>query len=72
MAATSSDMVNEQILAKVDSPHVHAAWQKALERRVTDPQGAITAAGRRDFEFRCGSLDIGHPKTSGSISRLRG
>jgi Abortive infection C-terminus len=24
--------------------HVHAAWQKALDRRVTDPEGAITSA----------------------------
>lgn len=32
------------ILDKVDAPHVAAAWQKALERRATDPSGAITAA----------------------------
>lgn len=32
------------ILSKVDAPHVAAAWQKALERRATDPSGAITAA----------------------------
>lgn len=27
-----------------DAEHVHAAWQKALDRRVSDPEGAITAA----------------------------
>ena len=32
------------IVDKVDAPHVAAAWQKALERRATDPSGAITAA----------------------------
>jgi hypothetical protein len=28
----------------VDAPYVAAAWQKALERKETDPSGAITAA----------------------------
>jgi len=32
------------MLNKVDSPHVAAAWQKALDRRLTDPTGAITSA----------------------------
>jgi hypothetical protein len=27
-----------------DPDHVHAAWQKALDRRVSDPEGAITVA----------------------------
>lgn len=31
-------------LEKFDSQHVHAAWQKALDRRANDPEGAITAA----------------------------
>lgn len=31
-------------LNKVDSPHIADAWQKALERRTSDPSGAITAA----------------------------
>lgn len=31
-------------LQTVDSDHVKDAWTKALERRVTDPDGAITAA----------------------------
>lgn len=32
------------VLEAFDSYHVHAAWQKALDRRLTDPEGAITAA----------------------------
>jgi len=32
------------VLTKVDSEHVRDAWQKALERRDSDPQGAITSA----------------------------
>jgi hypothetical protein len=31
-------------LEAFDPDHVHAAWQKALDRRLTDPEGAITAA----------------------------
>jgi hypothetical protein len=39
-----SDAPVSQTLSKVDSAHVQEAWQKALERRATDPEGAITAA----------------------------
>jgi len=31
-------------IAKLDSEHVANAWQKALDRRSDDPEGAITAA----------------------------
>jgi hypothetical protein len=31
-------------LEAFDPDHVHAAWQKALDRRASDPEGAITAA----------------------------
>lgn len=31
-------------LEAFDPEHVHAAWQKALDRRMDDPEGAITAA----------------------------
>ena len=31
-------------LEAFDPDHVHAAWQKALDRRAADPEGAITAA----------------------------
>jgi hypothetical protein len=33
-----------EVRVKFDALHVHAAWQKALDRRVADPEGAITAA----------------------------
>jgi hypothetical protein len=31
-------------LLRLDAGHVHAVWQKALERRATDSEGAITTA----------------------------
>ena len=43
-ATTPSDTANEDALAKMDSPHIAAAWQKAMDRRRLDPEGAITAA----------------------------
>jgi hypothetical protein len=43
-AAMPGDGPISGILNKVDAPHVAAAWQKALERRATDPAGAITSA----------------------------
>jgi len=33
-----------ETLEAFDPEHVHAAWQKALDRRTEDPEGAITAA----------------------------
>lgn len=33
-----------EVLEAFDPEHVQAAWQKALDRRTTDPEGAITAA----------------------------
>lgn len=41
---TPSDSSVEGILEKVDLPHVADAWQKARQRRATDPSGAITSA----------------------------
>ena len=43
-AATPADESMNVTMNKVDAPHLAAAWQKALERRATDPSGAITAA----------------------------
>ena len=42
--STPGDEPAAAILGKVDAPHVAAAWEKALERRANDPEGAITAA----------------------------
>jgi hypothetical protein len=43
-ANTPSDEVTSAVLTVVNSAHVQDAWRKALERRATDPEGAITAA----------------------------
>ena len=39
-----SDDAASATLTAVDSDHVQEAWHKALERRASDPEGAITAA----------------------------
>ncbi len=39
-----SDMAITDTLERFDSDHVHAAWQKTLSRRASDPEGAITMA----------------------------
>ena len=38
------DAVASEVLQNFDPDGVHAVWQKALDRRHTDPEGAITAA----------------------------
>ncbi|HPI47267.1 MAG TPA: abortive infection family protein [Hyphomonadaceae bacterium] len=42
--AAPLDAGASEVLAKFDEAGVHAIWKKALERRHTDPEGAITAA----------------------------
>lgn len=42
--ASPSDAGVSQAIAKFDAAHIQAAWQKALERRTTDAEGAITSA----------------------------
>jgi hypothetical protein len=39
-----SDSSVSSILEKFDAAHVQAAWSKALDRRSSDPEGAITSA----------------------------
>ena len=39
-----ADIAVTTSMSKVDSLHVQEAWSKALERRTTDPDGAITSA----------------------------
>ncbi len=41
---TPGDAVTSEAIEIVDSAHVTAMWAKCLERRDTDPEGAITAA----------------------------
>jgi len=42
----------ESVIAAFNAEAVHSAWQKALDRRVSDPEGAITAA-RTLLESAC-------------------
>jgi len=42
--AQPADSLISRTLQSFDESGVHAAWQKALDRRVRDPEGAITAA----------------------------
>ena len=44
VGASPSDAGVTMALTKFDSTHVQVAWQKALERRASDPEGAITSA----------------------------
>lgn len=50
------------VLEAFDPEHVHAIWQKALARRTSDPEGAITAA-RTLLESVCKHIldDAGTP-----------
>lgn len=41
---TPSDATASAILSRIDAEHVREAWQKALDRRGVDPEGAITVA----------------------------
>lgn len=42
--AAPADGTTMELLSKLDLEHVATAWQKALERRESDPEGAITIA----------------------------
>jgi hypothetical protein len=42
--ASPADLPVELGLASLESAHIHELWQKALQRRADDPEGAITAA----------------------------
>ena len=41
---TPSDQVVSIAIEKFDASNIQAAWSKALDRRVSDPEGAITMA----------------------------
>jgi hypothetical protein len=47
-----ADELISKALVSFDESGVHGAWQKALDRRTTDPEGAITAA-RTLLETAC-------------------
>jgi abortive infection Abi-like protein len=44
LEGSPADPSISELLAQFDHEHVAAAWTKALERRSSDPEGAITAA----------------------------
>lgn len=39
-----SEQITSELLLKIDSESIHECWQKALDRRNSDPEGAITIA----------------------------
>lgn len=41
---TAINLSDEKILAKLSPEAVQSVWERALERRVSDPEGAITSA----------------------------
>lgn len=43
-ARSPSDISISETVQNVSSAYIHEVWKKALERRATDPEGAITAA----------------------------
>jgi len=51
-ATGPADQVVSAAIEKFDAEHLQAAWSKALERRQTDPEGAITIA-RTLLETTC-------------------
>lgn len=42
--SSPSDAEIQKILTNVDVPHIKSAWEKAIERRLKDPDGALTSA----------------------------
>lgn len=44
VGAAPSDSAVTSAIKKFDADHIQTAWHKALERRSTDPEGAITMA----------------------------
>lgn len=78
-APTPADCTASALLTVVDASTVREAWQKALDRRMSDPPGAITAA-RTLLETVCKHiLDEGRveydegtdlPKLYGLVSQL--
>ncbi len=44
VVGSPADAEVEDVLAQVDAEHIQAAWSKALDRRKSDPEGAITMA----------------------------
>lgn len=73
-----ADSVNSTVLSSFDEDAVHAVWTKALDRRTSDPEGAITVA-RTLLETVCKRVldDVGEtyndkddlPKLYGKVAK---
>jgi hypothetical protein len=63
----------DEVLSKFDSDGIHFAWKKALERKVRDPEGAITIS-RSILESVCKHIlhakNIDFNKTNIELSEL--
>jgi len=63
----------DEVLSKFDSDGIHFAWEKALERRLQDPEGAITIS-RSILESVCkhilDGMDVKFNETNIELSEL--
>ena len=70
---TPTELSVSESLARLDEASVHAVWSKALERRVADPEGAITLA-RTLLESVCKHIldgrSIPYDSNSAQLSEL--
>ncbi len=70
-----SDKLVTSVLEKLDSNYIHETWNKALERRKVDPQGAITLS-RTLLESTCKhildqlDIDYGNSPDMNQLYRL--
>jgi hypothetical protein len=71
--ARPADKATTDTLATLDADHVVEAWEKALDRRTTDPEGAITAA-RTLLETVCKLIldDLGVEYSDDDLPKLYG
>jgi hypothetical protein len=68
-AASPADATIADTLSSFDSEGVHAVWQKALDRRQSDPEGAITSA-RTLLETACKRILDDAGQTYGDTEEL--
>ena len=71
-ATTPIQPTDEQVLSRLSPESVQTVWQRALDRRISDPEGAITAA-RSLLETVCKHIldDLSvHYDDSGDLPKL--
>lgn len=72
-----SDQIVSGFVQRLDSEHIHSIWQKALDRRISDPEGAITLS-RTLLESTCKhildelEIDYGNSPDINQLYRLVG